>query len=857
MRIAVVSAVFCLTVISLTLATEVTAAISKPIAIPAQDLGLALQAFAAAREMRLVYLSDDLRNVHTHGVSGDVTPREALEALLAGTKLMYRFLDENTVSIFPADTGRARAAASRSADFPAGTNHEGTSTQAVGNGSLWGGFRVAEASEPPTGTGDSVTVEEIIVTAQKKLERLQDVPVPVSILEADALVENNQLRLQDYLANVPGVSFTPGLTGTGQTISIRGINTGLGRNPTVGVLIDDIPVGSSTAVGANGDVPDIDPSDLARVEILRGPQGTLYGASSLGGLLKFVTVDPLTSGLSGNIQAGVSGVRNGAEAGYNIRASVNVPITDSLAIRASAFDRQDPGYFDNVFLGVNGINEARNSGGRLSALWQLTDTFSLKLNALYQDYRTDGADSGIVQNGLGDLQQNYIRGAGRDSSKTQLYSATLGGKIGGADLVVVSGYNRHQTLDTIDYTSAFGANAQAVYNVGGTLAPLTSDTKKYTQEVRLSGSLSRSIDWLVGGFYTDERSILDQDILATDPMTGAVAANGYQSPNPTTYKEYAGFADLTFHITDRLDVQIGGREAKIDQTSQQTIIEPIFTGGSLDPIVGTLTRSSGTPFTYLLTPSFKLRPDIMIYARLASGYRAGGSNIASCSSFGFPCQYSPDKTKDYELGLKADFLSRKLSLDVSTYYIDWNDIQVLACTFNSPFCYTTNASRAKSEGLELSVILRPVDSLSVSAWLDFSEAQLTEDFGKAVQDGGTYGVAGTQLPLNSRWSGHASLEQQFPLWGEIRGSFGGDVNYVGNRFGQFAADAVSPRQVYPSYTQLNLRATAKYGSWKAVLYSNNVTDRRAIVGGGIGDFPPNAFSYILPRTIGLNVTKNF
>src|SRR5262249_23933181 len=156
-------------------------------------------------------------------------------------------------------------------------------------------------------------------------ERLQDVPVPVTVINAQTLADTNQLRIQDYYASIPGFSVISVGIQSITLLSIRGINSDAAGNPSVGITVVDVPYGASTNAGGGTLVPDLDPYDLAHVEILRGPQGTLYGASSLGGLLKFVTVDPSTDGVSGHVESGLSGIHNGAELGYNVRGAVNVP----------------------------------------------------------------------------------------------------------------------------------------------------------------------------------------------------------------------------------------------------------------------------------------------------------------------------------------------------------------------------------------------------------------------------------------------------------------------------------------------------------------------------------------------------
>ena len=335
--------------------------------IKPQPLATALNAFALQSHQQILFTPEIAKGKTTQGIHGSLTAEAALTQLLAGTGLSSSRSAEGMLMVTLADAKGASASAGPS-DAPNGASN----------------------NQIQSGQSNKTTpnLEEIIVTAQKRNERLQDVPVPVTVLSADALVENDQTRLRDYFESVPGFTVSPGPSaGNQQMLTIRGISSGAFGNPTVGVTVDDVPFGAFTREYA----PDIDPSDLARVEVLRGPQGTLYGASSMGGLLKFVTVDPSTEALTGRIEAGTNSVYNGAELGYNFRGSINVPLTDSLALRASAFTREDPGYIDNPRLGSEGVNEDRVSGGRLSLLWRFADTFSLKLSALTNIQRRTGS----------------------------------------------------------------------------------------------------------------------------------------------------------------------------------------------------------------------------------------------------------------------------------------------------------------------------------------------------------------------------------------------------------------------------------------------------------------------------------
>jgi iron complex outermembrane receptor protein len=694
--------------------------------------------------------------------------------------------------------------------------------------------------------------EEILVTAQKRVENLQEVPVPVTVLSADSLAERSQVLLRDYFDQVPALAVTPSYEGN-QYLTIRGIATGGTTTPTVGVMVDDVPYGSSTA-GEGNLAPDIDPGDLARIEVLRGPQGTLYGANSMGGLLKFVTKDPSTQGYGGRIEAGTNYVHNGAEPGFNIRASANVPLGDTFAIRLSGFNRQDPGYIDNPVTQVDGVNKVEAYGARLSALWKPSVDLSVRLSALYQDLKSKGLPQVIVQPGLWGLQQNYIPGTGQYDKTVEAFSATLDYKLGGVNLTSVTGYNLNRYPDVIDFTFIDGAPARKFYGVSAGVFNDYTSTSKFTQEIRLSGAIGRHFDWLLGGFYTHEHVTFDQHREAHDLTTGRFVGELGFATFPTAYKEYAAFADLTYHVTDRFDVQLGSRESHSEVTNLAEIQTGLLFNAPSTVITVPAVESNANSFTYLVTPRFKLSDDIMMYARLASGYRPGGPNAGIAVAQGAPSAFSPDKTQNYEVGAKGDFFDHSLSLDASVYYIDWKDIQLKLDTPQN-FGYQGNGGNAKSQGVELSVESRPLTGLSIVGWVAYDDAVITHPPANAA----VYLYPGARLAYSSRWSGNVSLEQDFHLWDSAIGFVGGQVSYVGDRLGIFTGKngVPAPRQAYPGYTREDLRAGVKYESWTTNIYVNNVADRRGLVGGGLGFFPPSAFIYIQPRTIGLNVSKRF
>ena len=714
----------------------------------------------------------------------------------------------------------------------------------------------AQATDQTPGA-NATQIQEVIVTAQKKTENLLDVPVPVTAISAESLINTNQLRLEDYFTQVPGLTVTPSGYGTPQ-LSIRGITTGGFVNPSVSITVDDVPYGSSSGIASGQEVTNFDPNDLQRIEVLRGPQGTLYGASNLGGVVKYVTVDPDLAAMSGQVQAGADNVYNGGELGYNVRGAINVPIDDTLAVHASAFYRADPGYIDNVLTGQAHVDRAWVDGAFVKALWQPSPTFSLRVTALVQDMWSNGVSQGYF--GLGDLQQSAVWGGGAHNRDTQAYSATLTAKLGSVDLTAVSGYSIRHFNEWQDYTSIYATTAQQLFGVTGSPVSNVGTTYRFTQEIRLSGSIGPKFDWLLGGYYNHEDSPAEGVILAVVPPTGEVVGQGIQYNYPSTFEETAGFADFTVHFTDRIDVQLGGRESTNRQTYSEYDVGPyvpIFEG-TPSPFVYPEVHTKDSSFTYLVTPRFKFSPDSMVYARVASGYRPGGPNLQGNVNL-VPIEYNPDTTRNYELGFKSEVLDHRLLLDASVYYIKWNDIQLQLVNPISGIFYYANGSQAKSQGLELSTQVRPSTGLSITAWVAWNDARLTEPMppGSSV-----VGNSGDRLPYSAPFSGNLSVEQTFPLTALARGLtgfIGGSVFHLGDRTGQFASIYLAPpeRQDLPAYTKLDLRSGVDYGTWRVSLYVNNVTDKRGVLDGGLDLIPNNAYIYIQPRTVGMTLSKTF
>jgi outer membrane receptor protein involved in Fe transport len=809
-----------------------TADLNRPVifSIPSQSIEGALLAFSNQANVQLTIADNHVGRLRSTELRGNWPAELALSKLLEQTGLTYQKIGD-TVMILPL----------REVSY---TRERARTTSTIASS--------VSDSSPDEGNLSTGAIEEVTVTAQKRSERLQDVPVPVTAIAAAALVESNELRLQDYSSSVPGLNVVSSGHGDAN-LSIRGITTGSGSNPTVGVTVDDVPFGSSTALaGSRTSAPDLDPSDLQRIEVLRGPQGTLYGASSIGGLLKFVTVDPSTTELTGRLQGDLGAVHNGEGVGYALRAAVNVPINDSVAIRASGFTRRDPGYIDNPVSGVNGVNDIRVSGGHLSASWHLSANWSVKLSALVQTTRADGTSDVSLDPGLGELQQAHPAGTGSYHHDSSVYSAIVTGSVAAVNVTSISAFGVDRYSAVSDLTPIYGYVSEGVYGVTANALLQNNRTNKFSQELRFGSAIGQAADWLFGVFYTHERSPTHDVDVALD-SSGASAGFLYDDPYPTTYAEYAAFGDLTVHATDRLDIQIGGRGSQNRQSYEETISGPFDDFNGLpSPAVNPSVHTKDNAFTFLATPSFKFTQDLMVYGRIASGYRPGGPN-PTCILFAAPCEYQPDKTINYEIGTKAQTTDHRYSVDASLYYIDWKDIQLQVSNPASGAIYYTNASRAKSQGLELSVQARPIGGLTAAAWIAFNDAKLSADL---PPNSAASGFSGDRLPYSSRFSGNLSLEDVVAVSSNVSGFAGGSLSYLSNRRGDFSASADQTRLYLPGYGQMNLHAGVRWNAWTTNVFLNNVADRRGVLfTSRVGATTP--VTLIQPRTVGLSLSRTF
>ena len=640
------------------------------------------------------------------------------------------------------------------------------------------------------------TIETVVVTASKRAESVKNVPIAVTVLGQDELTRLNARSFEDYVNNVPGMTLLES-SPTHPQIVLRGINAG-GDGATVGTYIDETPYGSSSAL-ANGidTAPNIDTFDMQRVEVLRGPQGTLYGSSTLGGLLKFVTNAPDPSGFAGQFEAGGTMLDDGASGGF-ARAMVNVPLSDDLAVRVVGFDKADPGWIDDPLRNLKDINGIRSFGGRASVLYRPSSKISVRLSALTQEiHANNDADEDVVLVG-GTLVPKYglyeqQRTTNSFSvSRYALYNATVDWDLGWAALTSATSYGSYHDFLFTDGTGLIGLDVQGLLGVN-----------KFTQEARLASEPNAGpLDWLVGGYYTHEDADLRQDFVLVPHGTSFAFLELASS-----YVEAAGFANATYHFSPSFDVSVGGRYSHNSQNAVQTGLIP---GGG---------ASSGNVFTWSVAADYHLDDQTSLYARIAKGYRPGGPNVIPIGGAkGAPLFYDADSLINYEAGVKTDLLDGKLSLDADVFYIDWSDIQLLTVIANTGV--DINGGSARSDGVEWDAQWQPLDNLTLGWSGAYTDAQLTEDTPAIVG-----GQTGDALPWAPKWTSTVNGDYRFARMGDWAPYIGASWRFIGERSSDFQA-APAHQVSLPSYDTFDVRLGVDWRAWEIELYGKNLSNAR-------------------------------
>ena len=704
------------------------------------------------------------------------------------------------------------------------------------------------------GSADSQSgLAEIVVTAEKRTERLQDVPMSVSVISGERLTATQSTTLQDIVDSVPGMQVVSGDPAS-NTLVIRGINAGGGINASVATYVDEVPYTSQGPFSYGANIaPNFDPYDLARVEVLRGPQGTLYGANALSGLLKYVTNAPDPSGYHASFLVGGNDVEHGG-AGYEMHGMINIPLGPTAAFRLTAGDTYVPGYIDDPSRGRDGVNDVRRTNARAAFLWQPSDDLTIRVSAAYQRLSAgDNNDVDLDPSTLRPIYGDLIHS--RDFPEparisNEIYNATINWNLGFAALTSSTSWTKVDPYLFFDDTATLGPVISSIFGGNyGAVIVAREPVHSIKQELRLASVGQQPLEWTVGVYYDDETAHEFEPLYAADLNTRQVlldfqpALGAYYIDS--TYREYATFADVNYHITSAFEVGVGGRYSKNKQTYHQ--VNDGFITGSND--FGT--ESDQGVFTYSVDSKYRFTPGFMAYARVASGFVPGGPNDAVPGS-NLPLSFNSSRTTNYELGVKGSADEGRINYDVDVFDIEWKNIQLEAVFGN--FAGITNGGTARSRGLEGSFTFRPIKELTLMLNAAYTDARLTEDTTPSFG-----GHDGDRLPLSPFFSGTVGADYERPLGVDVSGFGGIDWHYNGSRLAPF--NFGGPRADLPSYSMVDLRTGVKVHAYTFTAYVKNAGNVRAI-----NDVAPETTlqgqaalraSIAIPRTIGLNVAANF
>jgi iron complex outermembrane recepter protein len=725
----------------------------------------------------------------------------------------------------------------------------------------WGlGQSVQAADSSVSAESNDGELQEIIVTAEKRQERLSDVPISVTAIEGDQLEALQITSLTDLAAYVPGLSIDNGGTPGQNLVVLRGLNTSsssAGTASLTATYIDDSPVGTSSQSDRPAQIGlDMMPYDVERIEVLRGPQGTNYGADAMGGIIKYVLKLPDLTQFE--VRAGADGsFTDQADAGnWYGRAAINIPlIADTLGVRASGFYTIDAGYTNNIGADQLRSNTVKEEGGRFSALWKPMEALSVQASFLIQTIHADDRSGVTVNSSTGQpIYGNYSWFSNYTEpyqQQTSFASLDINWDLGFANFTSVSSYSYLNSKEVrTDLTELFGqytpgysaANPALAYSYADDIVPV------YAEEVRLTSKGVGKLQWMIGGLYSFQEPVEFYSLPTFNPVTRAplpLDDNLYFQSNPQLNHTYdvGEFGNATYLFNKRWDLSAGIRYSQDRQTS-------CGTGGGV--LLGGVTsyNCSGIPnqenITWMTNTRFHFDDDDMLYARVATGYRPG-TGCATCGVplFDIPAFTKSDSLISYEAGFKGDVIEHRLSIDADIFYINWSDIQITL--YKAGFgSYSGNGSNARSSGAEFTSHYQATSNLRFDLTASFTNAHMGES------DSAIGAVKGDALPDTARWSGALTTEYRWPLQNASVLSVGGGYHYRDSEYNQFPT-LLDPYTIGPENI-VDLHTGYERQNVTLRLYVRNLLNDHAYTGLLLLT-NPQAPSYVplQPRTVGLSV----
>ncbi|MEP4485984.1 MAG: TonB-dependent receptor [Halioglobus sp.] len=711
-------------------------------------------------------------------------------------------------------------------------------------------------------------LEHVIVTAERREQNVQDIGASLGVIDNEEIM---RLGLDDFLSysrSQPGVVMHQPVKNR-STWNIRGINTDIGdtqlTQEPVAVYINDMPVSQPYASLVQ---VDLRLYDIERIEVLRGPQGTLFGSGTLGGLVRVLTTQPNMDEFEASVRLDVADV-DSAGTRTRIDGMVNIPINNELALRAVAYTRDEPGWVENI--GTGDENSSDDYGGRLALKWQPNDRFDAKFEFMYQNSDPDDGDAWNPD--IGKFKRDTIISEERKTEFTQ-YNLTLNYDFPGfANLLSSTNYQETESNWLVETGEIPGIGK--FYN---DTEPY--DTDFFVQELRLVSNTEGPLEWVTGLFYseveTDDAAFAFVLPGLQDWVEGIVGPGAIDrdelvaGPFSVTSTEYAAYGDVTYHIDEAWSIT-GGLRAfyfESDYTDGGTYVFDFDCLCGLE-FPGFENNADDNDLTWRTVLSYQPDDRQHYYLNISKGYRVGQVNPNFGPSFVDPEDvviaesYDPDESINYELGAKTAWLDNTLQLNVAIYYIDWTDVQVDAIRPSDARNYIANAGDAESKGIELEMIWLASANLDLRLMASWQDSEIVDinaenSFLSGAKDGDT--MPGTPdylaaAEINYRWA----LENGWDMAAYLNAQY---VDESPNRFSNQAATGLPHPDfaMNDSYENVDLGLSVSGGQWDATLYMENATNNDDIildVGAVATASGENKYITLRPRTVGARLNYRF
>ncbi|MGB6306382.1 MAG: TonB-dependent receptor [Steroidobacteraceae bacterium] len=747
-------------------------------------------------------------------------------------------------------------------------------------------------------SNDAGSIDEIVVTANKlNAQKVLDIPVSIQAISGDTLQSEGVAGIMGIAGDIPGLSIQDLGPGDKKYV-IRGINsTG---DATTGVYYGEAVISGTNSDDGGGFESDIRLYDMDRIEVLRGPQGTLYGASSMSGTIRFIPKAPDLNSLGGYVTLEGSETAQ-ASGNYNFNGALNLPLIDGvLALRMVGWKLYDSGYINQIRVGqgvtgsngdpvqalgyLKGVNDDDVGGGRAILRYQPSD--KLTIDATYTSQtETSGGSSRYTPAGTTAFNagpgSNIPPVQGCDLCNTDVTQSpwndnlvVFGGTVTydtGAGVVTATSnqYNRNTgfTFDSTPVLVSFAVPVPAE-----TFEPRQRQVN--SSEIRYASAFDSPVNFVAGLYREHDHQVLDVDVIATNgfglpigPFCSNNSCDALSYPGTgTTFfgrtderstTSYAGFGEATWKITDAWTATGGIRYFTESLEGVQTQTHP-FGGFPGSPTLVPLPDPNQTfnKVTWKGNLSYKFSEDLLGYGTVSTGFRSGGLNAVSEPFEPIPAAYSPDSLTNFEVGAKGRLFGGLFDYQADVYFIRWSNMQVQETTPDGAFVYQGNAGEAKVKGVEFEFTARPIEYLSASFAGSYQDAYLAQGATAAQYAlNPTLGLSGDTIPNVPKYQLSFGLKYKRPIGNGWDGMLGTDVTYRDGEDSYFSSNSFNIPLA--AYTLVGLRAGVIQGPWSVTAFARNLTNKRAQISAINSSQDPDALLTVQPRTIGVTLTRTF